>query len=308
MVMSCEVNIQSIYVLNYTHTCNMMDGQSSPETVTEISVADLWAAILRMPAKGGSRWNGVTQSELEQWFNKKSDSIDVLCNVFGSSPSYSEVSKCTIYPSRTEMIHAQYTSHSWPMRKNACITIYYTKGGVTNHDLKSTGWENTLSTVLAPALRSPMFSPKPTVIQKIDLNDICTSKDQIFDFMTYYELNYNRTGQEDRVQIDVVGKKRYKVVINPFQQTSADSGNIHAAVTTYEDESRPRAFPFTTGRELVTALGSVGIQVNTDISDYRKVERLRGQLNPFKSSDQEIGLNAAMVKVFNVLDNLVVLL
>jgi hypothetical protein len=260
-----------------------------------------------MPAEGG-RWNGVTRSELEQWFKKKSDSIDVLCNVSGSSPSYSEVSICTIYPSRTEIIHAPYTPHSWPMRKNACITIQYREGGVTNHDLKDIGWENTLSTVLAPALRPPMFSPELTVIRKIDLNDECTSKDQILDFMTYYELNYTRVTQEDSVQINVVGSKLYKVVINPFQQTSADSGNIHAAVTTYEDKNQPCAFPFTTGRELVTALGSVGIQVNTDISHYREVKRLRGQLNTFKSSDLDIGLNAAMVKVFNVLNNLVVLL
>jgi len=160
----------------------------------------------------------------------------------------------------------------------------YSKGGTDNTPLNTVKEATTtLIRILSPSLRPPIQPPQRVVIQKIDLNGECTSLDHILNFLTYYEIEFNRDANTKDVILYTTGQLKYKVIINAFTPTQA--GNIEPSVTTYELR-QPRSLEFQTGRGLITALGNVGIQVNEDIDDYRVVTRIKDPL-PLRSQFNE---------------------
>ena len=258
-----------------------MDNYPAPVQKTEVTLDDIWAAISIMSNTAGT-WNGAGLSDLNRYFIRNETSFDVLCNVVGSSPTYNEVSNCTIYPSsdedKTEWFRT-FTIHT-----NARIEINYRGGGNISKPLDTVEKAaKILSKILEPSLRPPILLPQPVVIQKIDLSDKCTSLDHILDFLTYYEIKFNRDAFTKNVILYTTGKLRYKVIINAFTPTRA--GDIEPSVTT-EESVPPRSFEFQTGRGLISALGNVRIQVNEDIDDFRVVTRIKDPL-PFGSQFNE---------------------
>lgn len=297
------------------------DDYSGPVPTADITLSELWGAIGSMRTQKGN-WETTSVASLIRLFKVESSCIDVLCVVnrpknSSSGPiiAYTDIASCKIYPSRVEMDQSIHRMH-----RNAGIVIKHQGGGTTEIVLDNTQLiTKTLLEILSPTLRPPVYSPKPEIVQKIDLYENCTSMDQILDFMTYYGISFTKDKQDDNVQINVNGRTKYRVIVNAF--TPSRKGGVKAAVTTFEDVGivsgvLPRAILFTTGHELISALGSIGIQVNEDVDDFRVVTRikdtkgLKSQINSLDGPGNEIPfyshLNSSLIEVISSLDKYII--
>ncbi len=166
------------------------------------------------------------------------------------------------------------------MKKNARIRFNKRVGRAADYEFTdASSLCNLLRKILRPSPRPAAKEPERILIRKMGLWDTCEKKDEILDFMMYYQVKFFTNANEEIICWLGTGGDRYKVCVEPKHVTRA--GTSSARVITYEDPYDPKAYDFSTVESLISALGKVGLQVNTDVDDYREVfrpEKLRAVL------------------------------
>ena len=251
------------------------DDFPGPVETQEFGIDEIWNEVQKF-LRENATWKSVALVDKATWFVKTDDSITVSCD-----STEQDVTKCEILPSTIrEMPYGYGTNATYISKQNAHIQFSKRVGRAVDCEFTdASSLCNLLSRMLRPSPRPAAKEPERILIRKMDLWDICEEKDEILDFMMYYEVKFDTNANEEIICWLGKGSGRYKVLVEPKHVTRA--GTLLACVTTYEDPNKPIEYKFNTVESLINALGKVGLQVNTDVDEFREVfrpEKLRSVL------------------------------
>jgi hypothetical protein len=238
-----------------------------PVETSDVGINNIWNALQTFLRKDDT-WKSVSQDDKDQWFVKTDDSIIVSCD-----STEQDVTKCEILPSTIdERPYPHGVKATYKFRKNAHIQFSKRAGIAADHEFTDTSSMcSLLRTMLLPRPRPAAKEPDPISIKKMYPLDKCETEKEILDFMVYYEVNFVTNANEEIICWLGKGSDSYKVCVEPKHATGA--GTSSARVITYKNPSGPIAYNFSTVESLISALRDVGLQVNTDVDNSRKVPR-----------------------------------
>jgi hypothetical protein len=241
-----------------------------PVETQEFRIDEIWREVQRF-LREDVRWQSVPQDTKDEWFVKTDDSITVSCD-----STEQDVTKCEILPSTIEERPYPYgVKATYKFKKNAHIQFSKRAGIAADHEFTDAlSMCNLLRTMLLPRPRPAAKEPERRSIKKMYPWDKCEEEEEVLDFMVYYDIHFFINANNDIV-CPLVRKKggSYEVHVEPKIEIRGKI--IPAHVITYENQPFIEEYEFNTVESLISALGRVGVQVNTDVDDFREVSRLK---------------------------------